>query len=891
MWYQKTKAEVAQQLQTDVELGLTEEEAQRRLLHYGPNKLAEKAPRTLLQRFWTQINDVLIYVLLAAALVSAVVGEASDAVIILLVVILNAGIGMVQESKAEHALEALKQLTEIKAIVKRNGEWKLVNASEIVPGDLVKIDAGSYIPSDLYLIETASLKIDESALTGESVPVDKHSDDFLAKAQADGAEPLPLGDQANMAFMSTLATLGRGVGIAVETGMNTQIGRIATMFHEEEDQNTPLQKNLARLGQYMAFAAIGICVLMFLIGMFQGRSLFTLFFTAISLAVAAIPEGLPAIVSIVLAIGVQKMIKQNVIIRRLPAVEALGSVNIICSDKTGTLTQNKMTVTHFFAEETGAVEDLREANPLHKLLMENLVLCNDATFSPDAQTGDPTEIALLEAGARIKLDKAALEQRYPRVGEIPFDSVRKRMTTCHRQDDGLVIMTKGALEGILPLCTAVRTQAGIEPLTPERKQKILAAAQRMSQQALRVLAAAYRRPATPVFVEQEAETDLIFIGMVGMIDPPRQEVKHSIELCKQAGIRTVMITGDHRDTAFAIARQLGIAETLEQTMTGTQLEQLSEAELHEQIDNLRVFARVSPEHKVKLVAALKAKGYQVSMTGDGVNDAPSLKRADIGVAMGITGTDVAKGAADMILTDDNFASIVKAVEEGRNIFQNIKKSVVYLLSCNLGEIIALFLAILFGWATPLRPTHILWVNLITDTLPAIALGMDPGNREVMKKRPRSPKDHLLKDSWGTLAVNGGVIGLVTLTAFLIGIHLHNGNTPWLPLMPEAVSEEALVYAQTMAFLVLSFSQLVHAFNLRDERLSVFQIGIFANKLLLLSAGLGVLLQLVLISVPVLADMFRVVPLAAEDWIPVIVLSFFPLFINEMVKLARRLRKE
>ncbi|MFK4013501.1 cation-translocating P-type ATPase [Bacillus cereus] len=884
-WYSKTKDQTLIDLETNEQNGLTDEIVSERLKQYGSNELATKQKRTLWQRIFAQINDVLVYVLIIAALISAFVGEWADASIIALVVVLNAVIGVVQESKAEQALEALKKMATPKAIVKRNGELKEIPSEHVVPGDIVMLDAGRYIPCDLRLIETANLKVEESALTGESVPVDK---DAIYHPSMQRDEQVPLGDQKNMAFMSTLVTYGRGVGVAVETGMNSQIGKIATLLHEADDDMTPLQKSLAQVGKYLGFVAVAICIVMFLIGFLQGRDTLEMFMTAISLAVAAIPEGLPAIVSIVLAIGVQRMIKQNVIIRKLPAVEALGSVTIICSDKTGTLTQNKMTVTHFYSDNTyDRLESLNVNNDAQRLLLENMVLCNDASYNNESQTGDPTEIALLVAGTTFNMQKDHLEKIHERVNEVPFDSDRKMMSTVHTYDESYYSMTKGAIDKLLPRCTHIFKNGKIEILTDSDKNQILKAAGAMSQEALRVLSFAFKQYDSNDVDINHLEKSLIFIGLVGMIDPPRTEVKDSIKECKKAGIRTVMITGDHKDTAFAISKELGIAEEISEIMIGTELDNISDTELASKINHLNVFARVSPEHKVKIVKALRAKGNIVSMTGDGVNDAPSLKQADVGVAMGITGTDVAKGAADVVLTDDNFSSIVKAVEEGRNIYRNIKKSILFLLSCNFGEIIALFLAILLGWATPLRPIHILWVNLITDTLPALSLGVDPEDPDVMKEKPRHAKESLFSGSVPFLIFNGVIIGLLTLIAFIAGAKFYTGDTNLFPLFPERIDDDALLHAQTMAFVVLSFSQLVHSFNLRSRTKSIFSIGIFTNKYLVFSLLIGVLMQVCIISIPPLANIFGVHALTMRDWGFVLLLSIIPLVVNEIIKLVKR----
>ena len=871
MWYKKKTEDIAADLQVNVQEGLTTDEARQRLEKNGPNRLAAAKKKSWLERIFAQINNVLIYVLIVAAVVSAFVGEIADAIIIGIVVIINAVVGVIQESKAEEALEALKNMSTPKAVVKRDGQTQEIDSIEVVSGDIIIVGAGSYIPCDIRLIESANLKVEEAALTGESVPVEKDAHVKLNTEE----KTIPLGDQKNMLFMSTLVTAGRGTGVAVGTGMNTQIGKIAGMLHTGDEQ-TPLQKSLAQVGKYLGFAAMGISLLIFLIGMIQGRDLLEMFMIAISLAVAAIPEGMPAIVSIVLAIGVQRMIKQHVIIRKLPAVEALGSVNVICSDKTGTLTQNKMTVTKFFLNgETQEIANLKKASTGHERLMKIFVLCNDATYTKGAETGDPTEIALIAAGASHGIDKNVLETELKRVAEIPFDSERKLMTTIHESEEGYFYMTKGAIDRLLGRCNRILSNGEVKPLTEEDKVIILNASHSMSSEALRVLAAAYKVDAE-IGLEQ-AENDLIFVGFVGMIDPPRLEVKDSIALCKSAGIRTVMITGDHKDTAFAIAKDLGIASSDAEVMEGVELDSLDQAQLVKTCQNINVFARVSPEHKVKIVQAMKAAGNTVSMTGDGVNDAPSLKEADIGVAMGITGTDVAKGASDMVLTDDNFSSIVKAVEEGRNIYKNIKKSIIFLLSCNLGEIIALFFAIIAGWPTPLRSIHILWINLVTDTFPALALGMDPEEPGVMKEKPRPKKEQLFHGMIPFLLLNGLLIGVITLAAFLIGLEGVTKN----------VSEEVLTHAQTMAFITLSFSQLVHSLNFRSMNQSVFKAGLFKNKLLIYSILLGVVLQVLIVSVGPIADVFSVQSLQLEDWLIVIGLSLLPLIVNEVVKIFKK----
>ena len=868
MWYKKSKNEILKDLDVDEKNGLSSTEALRRLEKYGKNKLETKKKKTLFKQFLSQLKDVMIYILIIAAIISAFLGEISDALIILLVIIINAVIGVVQESKAEKALDALKELSTPKALVKRDGSLKEILSEDIVPGDIVIIDAGRYIPGDLRLIDTANLKIEESAFTGESVPSEKDAS-FLPDKE------IPIGDQNNMAFMSTLATYGRGVGVVVGTGMNTEIGKIAKMIEQEENDETPLQKKLSELGKILGFLAVGICILIFIISFFQGRDLLEMFLTSISLAVAAIPEGLPAIVAIVLALGVQRMVKKNAIIRKLPAVETLGSVSIICSDKTGTLTQNKMTVTTVYTNDSYIKESEFNLNDNEsKLLVDCMVLCNDATYSEKSQTGDPTEIALLESPFKLNILKEKLEKEFKRIDEIPFDSDRKLMTTVNLVDDKKArVFTKGALDSILSICNKISINGKLLDFTKEYKAKVLENSNIMSDKALRVLAFAYKDISKENIVLDSLEKDLVFIGMVGMIDPPRLEVKDSIKLCKSAGITPVMITGDHKNTAFAIANELGIAEDISQAITGHEIDKFKEEEFNEKIINYRVFARVSPEHKVKIVKAFKSHGNIVSMTGDGVNDAPSLKAADIGVAMGITGTDVSKGASDMILTDDNFSTIVSAVEEGRKIYLNIKKSIVFLLSCNLGEILTLFTAILLNWNSPLQPIHILWVNLITDSFPALSLGVDKTKEDVMNNPPRNPKESIfVKSDKIQLIINGVLIGGITLFAFKLGERLY---------------PDSLIHAQTMAFVVLSVSQLFLSLSLRSNTKSAFSLGIFSNKYLVYSILLGIFLQVIIISISFIANIFKVTPLLLYDWIVVILVSLIPFAINEILKLFRK----
>lgn len=877
MWFSKLPEEVLRELSVNPLTGLSTEEAQDRLEKYGKNKLKGKPKKTIFQLFFAQLQDMLIYVLLGAAVVTVVVGEWVDAIIILMVVFLNAAIGVIQESKAEKAIEALEKMTTPRSLVKRDGEITEIKSEDVVKGDIVVLDAGRYVPADLRLIESANLQIEESALTGESVPTEKNAKEVHEDPKTS------IGDRSNMAFMSTLATYGRGEGVVVATAMETEIGKIATILDEDVDGMTPLQKRLEELGKTLGFIAIGITAVMFVIALFQGRPLFEMFLTAISLAVAAIPEGLPAIVAIVLALGVTRMSKINAIVRKLPAVETLGSVSIICSDKTGTLTQNKMTVVKFYtannlqevpAEGTGfTVQNAAEMD-----LIKSLVLCSDATYEEGKSTGDPTEVALIVLGDKYKMSRRQVHAEHKRVGEKPFDSDRKLMSTLNQEGKGYRVHTKGALDNLLKIASKALIDGKEVPLTEEMKRDYLRVAEEMSDDALRVLGAAYK-DADSIITAEEMEKDLTVVGLVGMIDPPRLEVKDSIAKAKSAGITPVMITGDHKNTAVAIAKELGIATSLEQSITGSEIDDLSEEEFLKRCKNYRVFARVSPEHKVKIVKAFQSHGNIVSMTGDGVNDAPSLKIADIGVAMGITGTDVSKGASDMILTDDNFTTIVHAIEEGRKIYNNIKKSVIFLLSCNLGEVVAIFFAVLFFWPLPLLATQILWINLVTDSFPAIALGIDPGDKDVMNKAPRDPQKSFFADGAGIRAVIGGtLIGLLTLGAFHFGLAEFGYG-----LNSKEIPDHVMTNARTMAFVVLAGSQLFFSLSMRSMHKSVFSVGLFSNMYLIGAVILGFILQLGVITVPLFANAFKVQNLSVFDWGLVMAFSIVPFILNEVSK--------
>ncbi len=881
MEFSKSIEDVLSEIIVDPTTGLSDDEAKVRLEKYGANKLLGKKRKNILQLFVAQLQEWLIYILFAAVVITIVMGEYVDAIIIILVIITNAVLGVIQEIKAGKAIDALQKMSFPKALVRRNSETKEINSSDIVPGDILVLDAGRYISADIRLMESANLQIEESALTGESVP--SHKDAML---RIDDPKT-PLGDRANSAFMSTLVTSGRGVGVVTQTGMNTEVGKIANLINIEKKAKTPLEIRLDKLGKTLGMFAIGICVIIFVIALLQGRNIAEMFILSVSLAVAAIPEGLAAIVAVVLSIGVTSMSKKNAIIKKLPAVETLGSVNIICSDKTGTLTQNKMTVTTYFnLEGENAVErkGKNSATDDVKLLAKAVVLCSDATYENGSGTGDPTEIALLLLGDDLGIDRNALNAGAKRTGEFSFDSNRKLMSTLNEEEGKYTVYTKGAIGNLIEISTNVLEKGKIISMTDEHKKVYLTAAEKMSNLALRTLGVAYK-PVNTAVEASGMEKDLILIGLVGMIDPPRKEVKGSIELAKNAGITSVMITGDHKNTAFAIAFELGIAETIDQAITGAEIDELSEKEFADKISNYRVFARVSPEHKVKIVHALKSHGNIVSMTGDGVNDAPSLHAADIGVAMGISGTDVAKGASDMILMDDNFATIVSAIEQGRNIYSNIKKSVIFLLTCNLGEVIAMFVTLLIGLEAPLIATQLLWINLITDSFPAIALGMDPGSPDVMKEKPRDSKESFFAGGAGLHVVMGGVlIGILTIAAFWYGYYEH-GFRPFDNTAPATTIE----YARTMAFMVLVLCQLFFSLAVRHSSKSIFQVGVFSNKYLVGSILLGILLQLAVISIPFMQRAFHLQMLDLNGWIIAVSLGLVPLLLNEILKIFIRAR--
>ncbi|VWL85282.1 cation-translocating P-type ATPase [Oceanivirga miroungae] len=859
--HNKKIEEIVSIFDTDLNKGLSNEEAKKRLEKNGKNELKEANKKTIFQIFFEQINDVMIYVLIVAAVITTIVNkEFTDAIIILLVVIVNAVVGVTQELKAGKALEALKKMTNPKAVVIRSGKTFEINSSDLVVGDIVLLDAGRVVPADLRLVETSSLQIEESSFTGESVPVNKDASVILE-------EDTLMSDRINLAFMSTLVSYGRAKGVVIATSNDTQIGKIADML-DTEDEKTPLQVKMNKLGKQLGYIAIVICVLIFVIGIMQKRGAVEMLITSISLAVAAIPEGLVAIIAIVLSLGVTRMSKKNAIIKKLPAVETLGSVNYICSDKTGTLTQNKMTVVKTFTK------DIDE-----NLLTKAFILSSDAKIEGDIQIGDPTELALIAKGINEGILRDSLDELHPRVDEYSFDSDRKLMSTLVKNKDSFRVYTKGALDNLLKISTHIVVDGNVVEFTDSLKEEVLEKAHDMAKEALRVLAVAYKDTDTKISSD-EFENNLVFIGISGMIDPPRMQAFDSIKKAHKAGIAVVMITGDHKDTAFAIAKNLNIASSEDQTISGPELEEMSDEMLEKVVTNYRVFSRVSPVHKVRIVKALRKNNNIVSMTGDGVNDAPSLKSADIGVAMGITGTDVAKGASSMILTDDDFSTIVVAIEEGRNIYDNIKKAIIFLLSCNLGEVISIFIATILAWPIPLIATQILWINLVTDSLPALALGVDPISTDQMSKKPRDKDENFFSQgAWFRALVGGTLIGTLTLSAFVIGLIEKGYSLNTLSM----ADEPSLAYARTMAFIVLTVSQLFYAYTTRSSEESLIKIGIFKNKFLNYSLIIGLVLQFSLLYIPVLSDAFKVTKLSIFDLDIVILFALIPVIVNELIK--------
>ena len=866
--YQRTQDDILTELESSAS-GLSEEQAEERLERYGENKLAEAKKTTVLQRFFQQLKDPMLLILLAAAAVSAVTNALSgesftEVFIILVVVLLNAVLGVIQESKAEAAIEALQSMTAAKCKVLRGGELKVIESSRLVPGDVVVLEAGDAVPADGRLLESASLKIEEAALTGESVPVNK-----AVEVIFDG--DVPLGDRRNMCYMGSTVVYGRGRAVVTATGMGTEMGRIAGVLAQTEQEQTPLQRKLSQLGGVLSKLVLRICVFIFVFdllvaGDFSLDSVLRTFMVAVSLAVAAIPEGLATVVTVVLSIGVTNMSKRNAVIRRLTAVETLGCTQVICSDKTGTLTQNKMTV----IEHYGPVDKLAAA----------MTLCCDAVYSPGGAQGEPTEAALVNFGAANGQIKPEFENEQPRVAEAPFDSMRKMMSTVHKCGDSYIQYTKGAPDEVLKCCTSYLDSGEVLPLTDEKRQEILSVNHAMADRALRVLAAAERRwdalpeDCSPANLEHE----LCFIGLTGMIDPVRPEVKAAIDECRRAGIRPIMITGDHKDTAVAIARELGIIDDASQAIEGRELNRLSDDELDRVIDKYSVYARVQPEHKVRIVSSWRRRGMITAMTGDGVNDAPSIKSADIGVGMGITGTDVTKNVADMVLSDDNFATIVDAVGEGRRIYDNIRKTIQFLLASNMSEVVGVFVATLMGF-TLLNPVHLLFINLITDCFPALALGLERGEPDIMDRPPRKASDGIFAGGLGVdIAYQGVLIAVITLASYIIGHCMEAGHFAW----PHGISDDGM----TMAFLTMNMCEILHSFNMRSQRRSIFTLH-GHNKLLWVAMLAALALTTIVLEVPAIAEAFGFTPVDWNEYAVALGLAILVVPIVELVKLFQR----
>ncbi len=852
--------EVLREFQVSAETGLSSEEVVKRLAEYGENKLQEKKKKSSLQRFAEQFKDVMIIILLIAAGISFVVawyeGEGFfEPVLILFIVVLNAIIGVVQEGKAERALDALKNLSAPHARVIRDGREMIVEAAQLVPGDIISLEAGDFVPADARLIRSASLKAEEAALTGESVPSEKD-------AETKVASNAPLGDRLNMVYSGCSITYGTATAVVTATGMKTEMGKIADLLDAEGDTQTPLQHKLAILGKYIGFLALGICAVIFGIGLLYGMEVIEIFMIAVALAVSAIPEGLPAIVTVVLAIGVQRMVRKNAIIRKLPAVETLGSASVICSDKTGTLTQNQMTLVKAFDASSSVLEDITDHNSdVIKKLLQYATLCSDGTIDfADGQIrhiGDPTETSIVLAAHRNGMPKDELNRLNPRLAELPFDSDRKLMSTINKIDGRNVVIVKGAFDVLASRCVNGDLEAGRQY------------ADELSRQALRILAVAYKEidevPSQPT--SEELENGLTFMGLVGMIDPPRPEAREAVAVCRQAGIKPVMITGDHVVTASAIAKDLGILQEGDRAVTGSELAAMTEEELNEQVEHISVYARVSPEDKIRIVRAWQSRGAVVSMTGDGVNDAPALKAADIGCAMGITGTDVAKGASDMILTDDNFATIVDAVREGRGIYDNIKKTVGFLLGTNIGEVLTVFVSMLIWKTSPLLAVHLLWINLVTDSLPAIALGVEPVEKDVMQRNPKPKEESIFAHGYGLRIILLGVMfAILTLTGFAIG---------W-----KATGD--VVAGRTMAFIVLAVSQIVHSFNMRTDH-SLFEIGLFTNKYLNGAALVSLAVMALVVFIPPVTSAFGLIQLSNQMYLVAFGLALVPVLVLELAK--------
>ena len=872
-WHALKLTEVYETLHTSEE-GLSDAEATERLKKHGRNALRSKPPKTILQMLKAHIIDPMVLILIGAAAFSAILQEWTEAAVIFVIVIVNAVIGIVQEKKAQSSLEALRNMSAPTARVLRQGEESVIPASELVVGDVVMLGDGDMVPADLRLIDSANLKVQEASLTGESVPSEKEAEDLLP-------EDCPLGDRSNMAYTSAIVTYGRATGVVVATGMYTEVGNIAGMLDNQDDTDTPLKRKLNAVGKTLTIVGLIVCVLIFAIGAFYQRPLIPQFLVAISLAISIIPEGLPATATIVMALGVQRMAKKNALIRKLPAVETLGSATVICSDKTGTLTLNKMTVTHIAVNgdfENGTTTPVENAANQHPAVYKELVyaaaLCNDASLDPDRKgeiIGDPTEGALIYLAQAFGIDHEALEDDYPRLFEQPFDSERKRMTTVHRINEKWISYTKGAVDEMLPLCTHILTSEGVRPITEADKENITKLCLSMSEGALRVLGFAMRTlTELPTDDDENVEFDMTFVGVTGMIDPPRKEVADSVRTCRQAGIRTIMITGDHKVTALAIAKKLDIYREGNTVISGEELDTMTDDELDDAVKTTTVFARVSPADKLRIIQSLKRTGEVAAMTGDGVNDSPALKAADIGVAMGITGTDVAKDAADMILLDDSFTTIAYAIKEGRRVYRNIQKVIQFLLVGNIAEILTLFVATLFNWDAPLLAVHILWVNLATATLPALALGVDPASKNIMKHKPVKSGTLFEKNLVRRVIIQGIFVAAMTTCAYWIGANMGGHVT-----------------GQTMAFCVLAFSQMLRAFNQRSNTEPIWVRAEGINPWLIISFVVSALLMACILLVPALQNAFQLILLDGTQWLIVIGLSLMSILQVEIVKTIKK----
>lgn len=915
--YRGSSSEMLSKFSVDPEVGLSDAVVQERLESYGPNKLADEKKESLLSKLINQFKDYMVLILVAAAVVSGALGDWIEAIVIIAIVVVNAVLGVYQEGQAEKAIEALQKMSSPQARVMRNGKQMLVDSQELVPGDIVMLEAGDVVPADLRLLESSNLKAEEASLTGESVPVEKD-----AAFTADGK--VGIGDRENMLFSSTSITYGRGKAVVVGTAHNTEIGHIATRLQGIKEEATPLQQNLNQLGKILGTLCLAVCAVVFVVGVIRGGEMLDMFMTAVSLAVAAIPEGLQVVVTIVLALGMKRMADKNAIVKRLLAVETLGSVDVICSDKTGTLTQNEMTVKRMYVgneiyevsgvgyEPNGDIhlnDQALETNPaMLQRLFEIATLCNDAEISARENgsyqmLGDPTEGAMLTVAAKGGVTREALNKIYPKTGDLPFDSERKMMSVFHKgfPEAPILSLTKGAPDLILDRCVDELTPAGRVPLTEARREEIMQANKAFATTALRVLAFAYKEHQDTVL--EEAEEGMTFVGLMGMIDPARPEARDAIALCTRAGIRAVMITGDHKDTAVAIAKDLGLMREGDTVFSGSEIDEMSEADLRAVVDHTAVFARVSPEHKVRIVAALRDNGHIASMTGDGVNDAPALKQADIGVAMGITGTEVSKGAASMILTDDNFATIVTAVQEGRVIFANIRKFVSFLLSCNVGEILVIFIStlILGPNYAPLSAIQLLWLNLVTDSFPALALGQEKAEADIMDRPPRKRSENIInRDMIWTIGVQAVAIFIAVFTTFQIGRMLYpDVLATAVTSSRDLVTDPALLApsfsflplagfipshgARTFAFVGLICAELFRAYSSRSDRHSVFSLGLFSNKSMVKATAVSGILLLLVIYIPFLDIIFETIPLALRDWAIILPLALVPFIIGELFK--------